>query len=197
MWSLWCQLQLGYGRWSTPPTAVWPQPLLQLVEQLSLSPIWGWRRTCQEMIWVQQVRQFCSWMSNCRMFSLLLNRWFNFFVIYLVTESVCVADRASTTAPPTTARTTTITTTTTTTPSPAPPGTPERGNYSVNNSNGTVCLLAQMGLQLNVSYFSLSQNKVMWSFVSLIFVINPLPSLIWTIIFSTLPDGPRCSKPES
>lgn len=108
-----------------------------------------------------------------------------------------MADKASTTPPPTTPRTTAATTTTTTAPSPAPPGTPEQGTYFVKNSNGTVCLLTQMGLQLNVSYFSRSQNKVMWRFMSLTFRINSLPNLNWTIIFSTLPDDPRCSKSES
>lgn len=78
------------------------------------------------------------------------------------TESVCTADQASTTAPPTTAGTTT-----TAAPAPTPPGTPERGTYSVNNRNGTVCLLAQMGLQLNVSYFSLSLNKTIQELVNL------------------------------
>ncbi|KAF3686568.1 Lysosome-associated membrane glycoprotein 1 [Channa argus] len=77
------------------------------------------------------------------------------------TESVCMADKASTAAPPTTARTTT-----TAAPSPTPPGTPERGNYSVKN-NGTICLLAQMGLQLNVSYFSQLQNKTVRDVVNL------------------------------
>ncbi|XP_019945624.1 lysosome-associated membrane glycoprotein 1b [Paralichthys olivaceus] len=38
------------------------------------------------------------------------------------------------------------------------PSSPERGNYVVNN-NGTACLLASMGLQLNISFTSLSQNK--------------------------------------
>ncbi|XP_029312346.1 lysosome-associated membrane glycoprotein 1a [Cottoperca gobio] len=78
------------------------------------------------------------------------------------TESVCMADQATTSAPPTTAGTTT-----TAAPAPTPPGTPERGRYFVNNSNGTVCLLAQMGLQLNVSYFSLSQNKTIQELVNL------------------------------
>ncbi|XP_070689424.1 lysosome-associated membrane glycoprotein 1a [Pempheris klunzingeri] len=78
------------------------------------------------------------------------------------TESVCTADQASTTAPPTTARTTT-----TPAPAPTPAGTPERGTYSVKNGNGTECLLAQMGLQLNVSYFSLSQNKTIQDLVNL------------------------------
>ncbi|XP_075933749.1 lysosome-associated membrane glycoprotein 1a isoform X1 [Anarhichas minor] len=78
------------------------------------------------------------------------------------TESVCAADQTTTTAPPTTAGTTT-----TAAPAPTPPGTPERGTYSVNNRSGTVCLLAQMGLQLNVSYFSLSQNKTIRDLVNL------------------------------
>ncbi|KAL6112940.1 lamp1 [Pungitius sinensis] len=77
------------------------------------------------------------------------------------TESVCTADTASTAAPPTTAGTTTAA------PAPTPPGTPERGTYSVTNSNGTACLLAQMGLQLNVSYFSLPQNKTVRELVNL------------------------------
>ncbi|KAM8895197.1 lysosome-associated membrane glycoprotein 1a [Spinachia spinachia] len=77
------------------------------------------------------------------------------------TESVCTADKASTAAPPTTASTTT------TAPAPTPPGTPESGTYTVTNSNGTACLLAQMGLQFNVSYFSLSQNKTVRELVNL------------------------------
>ncbi|XP_076016669.1 lysosome-associated membrane glycoprotein 1b [Genypterus blacodes] len=44
-------------------------------------------------------------------------------------------------------------------PLPSDPGRPERGTYSIKTSNGTVCLLAQMGLQLNISYSSVSQNK--------------------------------------
>lgn len=78
------------------------------------------------------------------------------------TESICTADQAGTTTPPTTARTTT-----TVAPSPTPPGTPVRGIYSVNDINGTACLLAQMGLQLNVSYFSVSQNKTIQELVNL------------------------------
>lgn len=56
----------------------------------------------------------------------------------------------ATVAPPTTAQTTA-----------APhkdPGRPEKGNYVVASSNGTACLLASMGLQLNVTFNS--QNKV-------------------------------------
>ncbi|KAM4592804.1 lysosome-associated membrane glycoprotein 1a [Odontesthes bonariensis] len=80
-------------------------------------------------------------------------------------ESVCMADQTTTTAPTTTASTTT--TTTPTTPEPTPPGSPERGSYSVKTSNGTVCLLAQMGLQLNVSYVSQSQNKTVQELLNL------------------------------
>ncbi|XP_074470918.1 lysosome-associated membrane glycoprotein 1a [Sebastes fasciatus] len=83
------------------------------------------------------------------------------------TESVCMADQASTTAPPTTASAATTTAPAPPPPAPTPPGIPERGTYSVNNSNGTVCLLAQMGLQLNVSYFSVSQNKTVQELVNL------------------------------
>nr|XP_061796734.1 lysosome-associated membrane glycoprotein 1-like [Nerophis lumbriciformis] len=66
-------------------------------------------------------------------------------------ETECAADQPSTP--------TTTTAHTPVTPAPTPPGTPERGTYSIDNSNGTVCLLAQMGLQLNFSYVSQSQNK--------------------------------------
>lgn len=77
-------------------------------------------------------------------------------------ESICAADQTTTTAPPTTASTTT------TAPAPTtPPGTPERGIYSVKNSNGTVCLLAHMGLQLNVTYLSQSPNKTVQGLVNL------------------------------
>ncbi|KAB5523342.1 hypothetical protein PHYPO_G00151460 [Pangasianodon hypophthalmus] len=66
-------------------------------------------------------------------------------------ETVCSADTPTTTAAPTTTPITTAT--------PITPTKPERGNYSVENSTGTACLLARMGLQLNVTYFSKSQNK--------------------------------------
>ncbi|XP_061671047.1 lysosome-associated membrane glycoprotein 1a [Syngnathoides biaculeatus] len=69
-------------------------------------------------------------------------------------ETICAPDQVSTTTP-----TTTTSTPVTHSPTPTPPGTPERGAYSIRNSNGTVCLLAQMGLQLNFSYVSQSQNK--------------------------------------
>lgn len=75
-------------------------------------------------------------------------------------ETICIADQTVTTPPPTTASAPT-------TPAPTPAGTPEPGTYSINNSNGTVCLLAHMGLQLNVSYFSQSQNKTILEIVNL------------------------------
>ncbi|XP_077375680.1 lysosome-associated membrane glycoprotein 1a [Festucalex cinctus] len=79
-------------------------------------------------------------------------------------ETICAADQAHTTTltPTTTARTPV-----TPTPAPTPPGTPERGTYSISNSNGTVCLLAQMGLQLNFSYVSQPQNKTVQEFFNL------------------------------
>lgn len=87
---------------------------------------------------------------------------------YLVAESACVADQTTTAAP-----TTTVTTTTAPT-APTPPGNPDRGTYTVSDK-GATCLLAQMGLQLNISYFSRSQNKVKraarWS------ILSPLTNL--------------------
>ncbi|XP_069029689.1 lysosome-associated membrane glycoprotein 1a [Embiotoca jacksoni] len=83
-------------------------------------------------------------------------------------ETVCAADQNSTTAPPTTTPSTTAPPTTTAAPAPAPaPGTPVRGSYTVNDNNGTLCLLAQMGLQLNVSYFSRTQNKTVQQLLNL------------------------------
>lgn len=40
------------------------------------------------------------------------------------------------------------------------PGRPEQGSYQVTSSNGTLCFLASMGIQLNITYNSTSQNKV-------------------------------------
>lgn len=65
----------------------------------------------------------------------------------------------ATVAPPTTAQTTA-----------APhkePGRPEKGNYKVTSSNGTTCLLASMGLQLNITFNSVSQNKTVQDVVNL------------------------------
>ncbi|MED6234613.1 hypothetical protein ATANTOWER_016034 [Ataeniobius toweri] len=47
------------------------------------------------------------------------------------------------------------------------PGRPERGTYHVANSNNTVCLLAYMGLQLNITYNSTSQNKIVQEVVNI------------------------------
>ncbi|XP_013867089.1 lysosome-associated membrane glycoprotein 1b [Austrofundulus limnaeus] len=55
----------------------------------------------------------------------------------------------------------------TTTSPHADPGRPERGNYNVSDSNKTVCLLAYLGLQLNVSFNSASQNKVVQEVVNI------------------------------
>lgn len=65
----------------------------------------------------------------------------------------------ATVAPPTTPQTTA-----------APhkdPERPERGNYLVTSSNGTTCLLAYMGLQLNVSFTSVSQNKTVQEVINI------------------------------
>ncbi|XP_072321318.1 lysosome-associated membrane glycoprotein 1a [Eucyclogobius newberryi] len=75
-------------------------------------------------------------------------------------ESVCLADQASTPAPP---RPTTIAPV----PVPTPAGPPERGNYNI-TQNGTVCLLAHMGLQLNVTHTD-AQNKTVQDVVN----VNP------------------------
>lgn len=80
-------------------------------------------------------------------------------------ESICMADQTSTTTSPTTVSTTTAAPTPT--PTPTPSGTPEQGNYTVKDTNGTTCLLAQMGLQLNVSYTSRSQNKTVQELLNL------------------------------
>ncbi|KAK1802925.1 hypothetical protein P4O66_021468 [Electrophorus voltai] len=76
-------------------------------------------------------------------------------------ETVCSADQPTTTVAPT------ISPRTTPSPSPVPPGNPEPGNYSIIGTNGTVCLLARMGLQLNVTYYSKSQNKTVQSIMNL------------------------------
>lgn len=76
-------------------------------------------------------------------------------------ESVCTADQSTpTTAPPPAP-------TTTAAPAPTPPGNPDQGEYSVTTGNNTVCLLAHMALQLNVSYVSASQNKTVQTLVNL------------------------------
>lgn len=56
--------------------------------------------------------------------------------------------------------------------SPVTPGPPERGNYNVTNANDTVCLLARMALQLNISFTSTSQGKLVQE------VLNLHPNLV-------------------
>ncbi|XP_017557334.1 lysosome-associated membrane glycoprotein 1a [Pygocentrus nattereri] len=74
-------------------------------------------------------------------------------------ETVCSADFPATTAAPTQSPTTA--------PTPPAPGNPEVGSYNITNVNGSLCLLANMGLQLNVTYFSKSQNKTVKGIVNL------------------------------
>ena len=50
---------------------------------------------------------------------------------------------------------------------PASPGNPERGNYNVTNGNGTACLMARMGLQLNVTFLSTDKKVRTLSHTSL------------------------------
>ncbi|KAG1970321.1 lysosome-associated membrane glycoprotein [Pimephales promelas] len=56
--------------------------------------------------------------------------------------------------------------------SPATPGPPERGSYNITNVNDTVCLLAWMGLQLNISFISTSHGTIVQE------VLNLHPNLI-------------------
>ncbi|MBN3303544.1 LAMP1 protein, partial [Amia calva] len=80
-------------------------------------------------------------------------------------ETICTADASATTpAPKTTPATTTAAPTTS-------PGTPVQGNYNVTGSNGT-CLLAKMGLQLNLTYTSTAQGKLVQE------ILNVQPGLV-------------------
>lgn len=56
--------------------------------------------------------------------------------------------------------------------SPATPGPPERGSYNVTNATDAVCLLARMGLQLNISFISSSHGKTVQE------VLNLHPNLV-------------------
>ncbi|XP_068602149.1 lysosome-associated membrane glycoprotein 1b isoform X2 [Brachionichthys hirsutus] len=47
------------------------------------------------------------------------------------------------------------------------PGKPVTGSYRLSGSNGTACLLASMGLQLNMTFSSVSQNKTVQDVVNL------------------------------
>ncbi|KAF6717068.1 Lysosome-associated membrane glycoprotein 1 [Oryzias melastigma] len=56
-----------------------------------------------------------------------------------------------------------------TTPAPhTDPGRPDRGTYRLTDSNGTACLMAYMGLQLNVSFTSASENKTFQEVVNVV-----------------------------
>ncbi|KAK2850235.1 hypothetical protein Q7C36_009018 [Tachysurus vachellii] len=55
---------------------------------------------------------------------------------------------------------------TTSAPTPSPPSVPERGSYNITN-NGTACLLAHIGLQLNITYTSRSQGKAVQDIINL------------------------------
>ncbi|KAM6985098.1 lysosome-associated membrane glycoprotein 1b [Aplochiton taeniatus] len=47
------------------------------------------------------------------------------------------------------------------------PAPPERGNYTVTNSNGSTCLMARMGLQFNLSFISADLKKTVLEVVNL------------------------------
>ncbi|XP_043101921.1 lysosome-associated membrane glycoprotein 1a [Puntigrus tetrazona] len=76
-------------------------------------------------------------------------------------ESVCSADQTVTTSAPTQSPRTTAA------PSPVPPPAPERGNYTLTDRNGTACLLALMGLQLNITHRSRALNQTVTEIVNL------------------------------
>uniref|UniRef100_A0A8C2KGX3 Lysosome-associated membrane glycoprotein 1 n=1 Tax=Cyprinus carpio TaxID=7962 RepID=A0A8C2KGX3_CYPCA len=76
-------------------------------------------------------------------------------------ESVCSADQTVTTAAPTQSPRTSAA------PSPVPPPAPQRGNYTLTNRNGTACLLALMGLQLNITHRSRALNQMVSEVVNL------------------------------
>ncbi|KAK3543352.1 hypothetical protein QTP70_018368 [Hemibagrus guttatus] len=59
-----------------------------------------------------------------------------------------------------------VTSTTSAPTPPSPPSVPERGSYNV-TSNGTACLLAHIGLQLNITYISRSQGKAVQDIINL------------------------------
>ncbi|XP_012691899.1 lysosome-associated membrane glycoprotein 1b [Clupea harengus] len=75
-----------------------------------------------------------------------------FIVVLAATLHQSLTDEATATTaiPPTSAAPAT----------PASPGNPERGNYNVTNGNGTACLMARMGLQLNVTFLSTDKKTV-------------------------------------
>ncbi|XP_056145358.1 lysosome-associated membrane glycoprotein 1b [Lampris incognitus] len=80
-------------------------------------------------------------------------------LLLVVLSAVTLHQSVAADAPPTGAPSTSA-------PPHKAPGRPERGNYTVNN-NGTICLMARMGLQLNISFNSASQNKTVLDVVNL------------------------------
>ncbi|XP_072126892.1 lysosome-associated membrane glycoprotein 2 [Mobula birostris] len=68
-------------------------------------------------------------------------------------ESICKADISTTTSPPTTWTTSTMT------PTTLPPSLPTVGNYTLKNGSN-FCLLANMALQLNLTYTDDNQTRV-------------------------------------
>ncbi|XP_077584634.1 lysosome-associated membrane glycoprotein 1-like isoform X1 [Stigmatopora nigra] len=78
---------------------------------------------------------------------------FTIHFIILVEVALAVQQSLTTVAPPT--------------PEPhKDPGKPERGQYQLTGTNGSVCLMAHMGLQLNITFTS-SSNKTVRSVVNL------------------------------
>ncbi|XP_061482673.1 lysosome-associated membrane glycoprotein 1 [Rhineura floridana] len=86
-------------------------------------------------------------LSNVTLEAYLANNNFS------VNETICSEDRGPTPVAPTTASHTTTSMAPT-----MPPKTPDVGHYNVTGPNGT-CLLASMGLQLNVTYITKNQTK--------------------------------------
>ncbi|XP_061649202.1 lysosome-associated membrane glycoprotein 1b [Phyllopteryx taeniolatus] len=76
------------------------------------------------------------------------------FTLYLILAAVAVHQSLATMSPPTTAP-------------HKDPGRPERGRYQVTGTNGSVCLLAHMGLQLNITFSSASVNKTVQDVINL------------------------------
>lgn len=84
--------------------------------------------------------------------------WYLGVTLQLVLAAILHQGFATVTAPPTPQ---------TTTPPHTEPGKPDTGNYVLKTSNGTVCLKASMGLQLNITFTSVSKNKTVQGVVNL------------------------------
>ncbi|XP_077436416.1 lysosome-associated membrane glycoprotein 1b [Vanacampus margaritifer] len=81
-------------------------------------------------------------------------RWLT-FTLHLILAAVAMKQSLATVTPPSTE---------------APhkePSKPETGHYQVTGTNGTVCLLAYMGLQLNISFSSTSLNQTVQDLVNI------------------------------